>query len=282
MQRELEQQQSSHHASDLSDEVPALRREERTGVSDVSRVLGVTFPAGIDDSEWVRSEKEELDSLAALSFRLNLESVTPENETPQKKEKEVKESKGEVVNGLSKEESVNEKSMNEKSLSESLNAKSVNEKSLNEPSNEPSNHKSMNEPSNEPLNEPSNESLNEPSNEPSNEPLNEPSNEPLNEPSNESVNESSNKPHDAPFSSTRESSTLKSEVSAAAHSGDPPPPAAPPLSPSSIHPNPSQADSLVHSEATPQSSGMLESPVHSSPISSSLHTTEAVPPSASQ
>lgn len=241
MQRELEQQQSSHHASDLSDEVPALRREERTGVSDVSRVLGVTFPAGIDDSEWVRSEKEELDSLAALSFRLNPESVTPDNETPQKKEKEVKESKGEVVNGLSKEESVNEKSMNEKSLSESLNAKSVNES------------------------------------------LNEPSNEPLNEPSNESLNESSNKPHEAPFSSTPESSTLESEVSAAAHSGDPPPPpAAPPLPPSSIHPNPSQADSLAHSETTPQSSGMLESPVHSSPISSSLHATEAVPPSASQ
>ena len=84
MQRELEQQQSSHHASDLSDEVPALRREERTGVSDVSRVLGVTFPAGIDDSEWVRSEKEELDSLAALSFRLNPESVTPDNETEKK------------------------------------------------------------------------------------------------------------------------------------------------------------------------------------------------------
>lgn len=251
MQRELEQQQSSQHASDLSDEVPALRREERTGVSDVSRVLGVTFPAGIDDSEWVRSEKEELDSLAALSFRLNPESVTPENETPQKKEKEVKESKGEVVNGLSKEESVNEKSMNEKSLSESLNAKSVNEKSLNE---------SLNEPSNEPLNEPSNESVNH-----------------------KSLNESSNKPHEAPFSSTPESSTLESEVSAAAHSGDPPPPpAAPPLSPSSIHPNPSQADSLAHSEATPQSSGMLESPVHSSPISSSLHATEAVPPSASQ
>ena len=247
MQRELEQQQSSHHASDLSDEVPALRREERTGVSDVSRVLGVTFPAGIDDSEWVRSEKEELDSLAALSFRLNPESVTPESETPQKKEKEEKESKGEVVNGLSKEESVNEKSMNEKSLSESLNAKSVNDKSLNEPSNEP-------------LNEPSNESLNH-----------------------KSLNESSNKPHDAPFSSTPESSTLESEVSAPAHSGDPPPPpAAPPLSPSSIHPNPSQADSLVHSETTPQSSGMLESPVHSSPISSSLHATEAVPPSASQ
>lgn len=242
MQRELEQQQSSHHASDLSDEVPALRREERTGVSDVSKVLGVTFPAGIDDSEWVRSEKEELDSLAALSFRLNPESVTPDNETPQKKEKEEKESKGEVVNGLSKEESVNEKS-----LSESLNAKSVNEKSLNEPSNEP-------------LNEPSNESVNH-----------------------KSLNESSNKPHDAPFSSTPESSTLESEVSAAAHSGDPPPPpAAPPLSPSSIHPNPSQADSLAHSETTPQSSGMLESPVHSSPISSSLHATEAVPPSASQ
>lgn len=226
MQRELEQQQSSHHASDLSDEVPALRREERTGVSDVSKVLGVTFPAGIDDSEWVRSEKEELDSLAALSFRLNPESVTPENETPQKKEKE---SKGGVVNGLSKEEPVNEKSMNEKSLSESLNAKSVNDKSLNE-----------------------------------------------------SSNESSNKPHEAPFPSTRESSTLESEVSAAAHSGDPPPPAAPPLSPSSIHPNPSQADSLAHSETNPQSSGMLESPVHSSPISSSLHATEAVPPSASQ
>ena len=242
MQRELEQQQSSHHASDLSDEVPALRREERTGVSDVSKVLGVTFPAGIDDSEWVRSEKEELDSLAALSFRLNPESVTPDNETPQKKEKEEKESKGEVVNGLSKEESVNEKS-----LSESLNAKSVNEKSLNEPSNEP-------------LNEPSNESVNH-----------------------KSLNESSNKPHDAPFSSTPESSTLEREVSAAAHSGDPPPPpAAPPLSPSSIHPNPSQADSLAHSETTPQSSGMLESPVHSSPISSSLHATEAVPPSASQ
>lgn len=220
MQRELEQQQSSHHASDLSDEVPALRREERTGVSDVSRVLGVTFPAGIDDSEWVRSEKEELDSLAALSFRLNPESVTPENETPQKKEKE---SKGEEE-GESKEESVNEKS-----LSESLNAKSLN-KSLNESLN----HKSL--------------------------------------------NESSNKPHEAPFSSTPESSTLESEVLAAAHSGDPPPP----LSPSSIHPNPSQADSLVHSEATPQSSGMLESPVHSSPISSSLHATEAVPPSASQ
>lgn len=220
MQRELEQQQSSHHASDLSDEVPALRREERTGVSDVSKVLGVTFPAGIDDSEWVRSEKEELDSLAALSFRLNPESVTPDNETPQKKEKEEKESKGEVVN--------------EKSLSESLNAKSVNE-SLNEPLN----HKSL--------------------------------------------NESSNKPHEAPFSSTPESSTLESEVSAAAHSGDPPPPpAAPPLPPSSIHPNPSQADSLAHSETTPQSSGMLESPVHSSPISSSLHATEAVPPSASQ
>ena len=228
MQRELEQQQSSHHASDLSDEVPALRREERTGVSDVSRVLGVTFPAGIDDSEWVRSEKEELDSLAALSFRLNPEAVTPDNETPQKKEKEVKESKGEVVNGLSKEESVNEKSLNE--------------------------------PSNEPLNEPSNESVNH-----------------------KSLNESSNKPHDAPFSSTPESSTVESEVSAAAHSGDPPPPpAAPPLPPSSIHPNPSQADSLAHSETTPQSSGMLESPVHSSPISSSLHTTEAVPPSASQ
>ena len=247
MQRELEQQQSSHHASDLSDEVPALRREERTGVSDVSKVLGVTFPAGIDDSEWVRSEKEELDSLAALSFRLNPESVTPDNETPQKKEKEVKESKGEVVNGLSKEESVNEKSMNEKSmneksLSESLNAKSVNDKSLNEPSN----HKSMNEPSNESLNEPL------------------------------------NKPHDAPFPSTPESSTLESEVSAAAHSGDPPPPAAPPLSPSSIQPNPSQADSLANSETTSQSSGMLESPVHSSPISSSLHATEAVPPSASQ
>ena len=242
MQRELEQQQSSHHASDLSDEVPALRREERTGVSDVSKVLGVTFPAGIDDSEWVRSEKEELDSLAALSFRLNPESVTPDNETPQKKEKEVKESKGEVVNGLSKEESVNEKS-----LSESLNAKSVNEKSLNESSNEP-------------LNEPSNESVNH-----------------------KSLNESSNKPHDAPFSSTPESSTVESEVSAAAHSGDPPPPpAAPPLAPASIHPNPSQADSLAHSETTPQSSGMLESPVHSSPISSSLHTTEAVPPSASQ
>lgn len=248
MQRELEQQQSSHHASDLSDEVPALRREERTGVSDVSKVLGVTFPAGIDDSEWVRSEKEELDSLAALSFRLNPESVTPENETPQKKEKEEKESKGEVVNGLSKEESVNEKSMNEKSLSESLNAKSLNEKSLNEPLNESSNDKSLNE------------SLNH-----------------------KSLNESSNKPHDAPFPSTPESSTLESEVSAAAHSGDPPPPpAAPPLSPSSIHPNPSQADSLAHSETTPQSSGMLESPVHSSPISSSLHATEAVPPSASQ
>ena len=259
MQRELEQQQSSHHASDLSDEVPALRREERTGVLDVSRVLGVTFPAGIDDSEWVRSEKEELDSLAALSFRLNPESVTPDNETPQKKEKEEKESKGEVVNGLSKEESVNEKSMNEKSLSESLNAKSLNE-SLNEPSNESLNEKSLNEPSNEPLNEPSNESVNH-----------------------KSLNESSNKPHDAPFSSTHESSILESEVSAAAHSGDPPPPAAaPPLSPSSIHPNPSQADSLAHSEATPQSSGMLESPVHSSPISSSLHATEAVPPSASQ
>ena len=264
MQRELEQQQSSHHASDLSDEVPALRREERTGVSDVSKVLGVTFPAGIDDSEWVRSEKEELDSLAALSFRLNPESVTPENETPQKKEKEEKESKGEVVNGLSKEESVNEKSMNDKSLSESLN-----EKSLNESLNEPSNDKSMNESSNEPLNEPSNESVNHKS-----------LNESLNH---KSLNESSNKPHDAPFSSTPESSTLESEVSAAAHSGDPPPPpAAPPLSPSSIHPNPSQADSLAHSETTPQSSGMLESPVHSSPISSSLHATEAVPPSASQ
>lgn len=223
MQRELEQQQSSHHASDLSDEVPALRREERTGVSDVSRVLGVTFPAGIDDSEWVRSEKEELDSLAALSFRLNPESVTPDNETPQKKEgksgEEEGESKGEAVN--------------EKSLSESLNDK--------------------------PMNESSNESMNEPSND-------KPMNEPL------------NKPHDAPLPSTRESSTLESEVSAAAHSGDPPPP----LSPSSIHPNPSQADSLAHSEATPQSSGMLESPVHSSPISSSLHATEAVPPSASQ
>ena len=277
MQRELEQQQSSHHASDLSDEVPALRREERTGVSDVSRVLGVTFPAGIDDSEWVRSEKEELDSLAALSFRLNPESVTPDNETPQKKEKEVKESKGEVVNGLSKEESVNEKSMNEKSLSESLNAKSLNE-SLNEPSNESVNDKSLNES----LNHKSlNESSNEPSNDKSlNESLNDKSlNESLNEPS----TESSNKPHEAPFSSTHESSTLESEVSAAAHSGDPPPPpAAAPLSPSSIHPNPSQADSLAHSEATPQSSGMLESPVHSSPISSSLHTTEAVPPSASQ
>ena len=260
MQRELEQQQSSHHASDLSDEVPALRREERTGVSDVSRVLGVTFPAGIDDSEWVRSEKEELDSLAALSFRLNPESVTPENETPQKKEKEEKESKGEVVNGLSKEESVNEKSMNNKSLSESLNAKSVNDKSVNEPSNESLNEKSLNEPSNESVNHKSlNESLNH-----------------------KSLNESSNKPHDAPFPSTPESSTLESEVSAAAHSGDPPPPAAPPLPPSSIHPNPSQADSLVHSETTPQSSGMLESPVHSSPISSSLHATEAVPPSASQ
>ena len=227
MQRELEQQQSSHHASDLSDEVPALRREERTGVSDVSRVLGVTFPAGIDDSEWVRSEKEELDSLAALSFRLNPESVTPDNETPQKKEgksgEEEGESKGEAVN--------------EKSLSESLNDK--------------------------PMNESSNESMNEPSND-------KPMNEPL------------NKPHDAPLPSTRESSTLESEVSAAAHSGDPPPAAPPILSPSSIHPNPSQADSLAHSETTPQSSGMLESPVHSSPISSSLHTTEAVPPSASQ
>lgn len=241
MQRELEQQQSSHHASDLSDEVPALRREERTGVSDVSKVLGVTFPAGIDDSEWVRSEKEELDSLAALSFRLNPESVTPENETPQKKESksggEEGESKGEAVNGLSKEESVNEKSMNESS------------------------NESMNEPLSESLNA---ESMNESMNEPSNDKL---------------MNESLNKPHDAPFPSTRESSTLESEVSAAAHSGDPPPP---PLSPSSIHPNPSQADSLANSETTPQSSGMLESPVHSSPISSSLHATEAVPPSASQ
>ena len=258
MQRELEQQ-SSHHASDLSDEVPALRREERTGVSDVSKVLGVTFPAGIDDSEWVRSEKEELDSLAALSFRLNPEAVTPDNETPQKNKEAGLECReeGEEVKELANE-------LKEKSMSE-LNDKSVNE-STEEQSSDKSkenslNGKAMNEKA-------SNESLNEKA---------------MNDKVlNESLNDkASNDSRDVPFPSTRGSNHPESEVSATAHSGDPPSPSPSPSPPSPIHSNQREVDSLADPGANPPSAGMHESPPHSSPISS-LHATEAVPPSASQ
>lgn len=254
MQRELEQQ-SSHHASDLSDEVPALRREERTGVSDVSKVLGVTFPAGIDDSEWVRSEKEELDSLAALSFRLNPEAVTPDNETPQKNKEAGLECReeGEEVKELANElkeksmSELNDKSVNEsteeqssdKSKENSLNGKAMNEKASNE--------KASNESSNDSLND---KAFND---------------------------KASNDSRDVPFPSTRGSNHPESEVSATAHSGDPPSPSPP----SPIHSNQREVDSLADPGANPPSAGMHESPPHSSPISS-LHATEAVPPSASQ
>lgn len=211
MQRQLELQ-SAHHASDLSDDAPALRREEQMRVPDVSRVLGVTFPAGIDDSEWVRSEKEELDSLAALSFRMNPESVTPESETPQKnKEAEAKSpeegekvkspEEGEKANSkgeTEKEAKVNEQSVDSGSKEDSGNE--VKEKQVNGSSNDETKEKPISESKEDSTKESkekpiSNESVNESKEDSTKEskvgPLDESKEKPMNGSSNDETNEQS-------------------------------------------------------------------------------------------